>query len=251
MEKPDKVVIVTGASRGIGAATAILAAQRGYAVVVNYKSNKAAADKVVATIISSGGAACAVASDVSVEAEVLQLFKTTISQFGRLDALVNNAGILEHHMRLESMTVDRMVRVFNTNVIGSMLCAREAIKYMSTTLNNAGGSIVNLSSIAAQLGSPNEYVDYAASKGAIDTLTKGLAIELADCGIRVNAVRPGVIDTEIHASGGEPARVERVSQNVPMKRGGTSEEIANAVLWLLSSEASYVTGALIDVSGGR
>ncbi len=245
------VVLITGASRGIGAATALLAAGNGDSVVVNYRSNEVAARQVVDQITHNGGAAIAVAGDVAVEADVVRLFEAGIARFGRIDALVNNAGILEQHMRLEDMSVDRMQRVFSTNVIGSMLCAREAVKHMSTKNGGAGGGIVNVSSIAARLGSPNEYVDYAASKGAIDTLTKGLSIELADCGIRINAVRPGVIYTDIHASGGEPDRVDRVKDNVPMKRGGTAEEVANAILWLLSDDASYTTGALIDVTGGR
>ena len=191
------------------------------------------------------------AADVSVEAQVMRLYEETLSKFGRIDALVNNAGVLEQAMKLESMTVERMSRVFSTNVIGSMLCAREAVKHMSIKSGGSGGGIVNVSSIAAVLGAPGEYVDYAASKGAIDTFTKGLAIEVADEGIRVNTVRPGVIYTDIHASGGEPDRVDRIKQSVPMQRGGTVEEVANAILWLLSEEASYTTGALIDVTGGR
>jgi len=245
------VVVVTGGSRGIGAATAVLAAQKGYAVVVNYKSNKAAASQVVKKIAASGGRAIAVAGDVSAEADVIRLFETAISEFGQVDALVNNAGILEQHMALEDMTAERISRVLNTNVLGSLLCAREAVKHMSTENGGSGGSIVNVSSIAAKLGSPNEYIDYAATKGAVDTFTIGLATEVAGSGIRVNAVRPGVIYTEIHASGGEPQRVDRVKSAVPMKRGGTADEVAQAVLWLMSAEASYTTGAFIDVSGGR
>jgi len=245
------VVVVTGGSRGIGAATAVLAAQKGYAVVVNYKSNKAAASQVVKKIAASGGRAIAVAGDVSAEADVIRLFETAISEFGQVDALVNNAGILEQHMALEDMTAERISRVLNTNVLGSLLCAREAVKHMSTENGGSGGSIVNVSSIAAKLGSPNEYIDYAATKGAVDTFTIGLATEVAGSGIRVNAVRPGVIYTEIHASGGEPQRVDRVKSSVPMKRGGTADEVAQAVLWLMSAEASYTTGAFIDVSGGR
>ena len=245
------VVVVTGGSRGIGAATAVLAAQKGYAVVVNYKSNKAAASQVVEKIAASGGRAIAVAGDVSAEADVIRLFETAISEFGQVDALVNNAGILEQHMALEDMTAERISRVLNTNVLGSLLCAREAVKHMSTENGGSGGSIVNISSIAAKLGSPNEYIDYAATKGAVDTFTIGLATEVAESGIRVNAVRPGVIYTEIHASGGEPQRVDRVKCAVPMKRGGTADEVAQAVLWLMSAEASYTTGAFIDVSGGR
>ena len=245
------VVVVTGGSRGIGAATAVLAAQKGYAVVVNYKSNKAAASQVVEKIAANGGRAIAVAGDVSSEADVIRLFETAISEFGQVDALVNNAGILEQHMALEDMTAERISRVLNTNVLGSLLCAREAVKHMSTGNGGSGGSIVNVSSIAAKLGSPNEYIDYAATKGAVDTFTIGLATEVAESGIRVNAVRPGVIYTEIHASGGEPQRVDRVKCAVPMKRGGTADEVAQAVLWLMSTDASYTTGAFIDVSGGR
>ncbi len=245
------VVVVTGGSRGIGAATAVLAAQKGYAVVVNYKSNKAAASQVVEKIAANGGRAIAVAGDVSSEADVIRLFETAISEFGQVDALVNNAGILEQHMALEDMTAERISRVLNTNVLGSLLCAREAVKHMSTENGGSGGSIVNISSIAAKLGSPNEYIDYAATKGAVDTFTIGLATEVAESGIRVNAVRPGVIYTEIHASGGEPQRVDRVKCAVPMKRGGTADEVAQAVLWLMSTDASYTTGAFIDVSGGR
>jgi len=232
-------VVITGGSRGIGAATAVLAGKNGYSVVVNYKGNEAAATGVVEKIAANGGRAIAVAGDVSVEADVVRLFDVTISEFGQIDALVNNAGVLEQHMPLENMSAERIIRVLNTNVLGSLLCAREAIKHMSTENGGAGGSIVNVSSIAAKLGSPNEYVDYGASKGAVDTFTVGLATEVAGCGIRVNAVRPGVIYTEIHATGGEPDRVDRVKHSVPMKRGGTADEVAQAVLWLMS------------VSGGR
>ena len=245
------VVIVTGASRGIGAATAILAARKGYSVIVNYHRNEESANQVVERIVADGGYAFAVAADISVETQVISLFDKAISRFGQIDALVNNAGILEQHMKLESMTVERMRRVFSTNVIGTMLCAREAVKHMSIKRGGSGGGIVNVSSIAADLGAPNEYVDYAASKGAIDTFTKGLAIEVADDGIRINTVRPGVIYTDIHASGGEPDRVDRIKQSVPMQRGGSANEVAHAILWLLSEEASYTTGAMIDVTGGR
>lgn len=255
MEDPSKAprgaLIVTGASRGIGAATARLAAARGYAVCVNYRENRDAADAVVAAIAKAGGTAVAVAGDVAKEADVLRLFDACAARLGRLAALVNNAGILEHHMRVDEMSAGRLERVFATNVVGAFLCAREAVRRMSTKHGGAGGAIVNVSSVAATLGSPNEYVDYAASKGAIDTLTVGLAKEVALEGIRVNGVRPGVIHTEIHASGGEPDRVERVKAAVPMKRGGTPEEVARAILWLLSEESSYCTGASIDVSGGR
>ena len=245
------VMIVTGGSRGIGAATAILAASQGYSVVVNYLANEQAARQVVSEIVSNGGRALAVSGDVGDEADVLRLFALTAKEFGPLTALVNNAGILEHHSRLEDMSTERFARVLRTNVVGSLLCAREAVKTMSTRNGGSGGSIVNLSSIAATLGSPDEYVDYAASKGAIDTLTVGLAKEVAECGIRVNAVRPGVIYTEIHSSGGEPERVDRVKRSVPMRRGGTAEEVANAIMWLVSDKASYSTGSFLDVSGGR
>lgn len=245
------VLIVTGGGRGIGAATARLAAARGYAVCVNYLHNRDAAESVAASIRDGGGTALAVAGDVAVEADVMRLFETVDSQLGRVTALVNNAGILERQMRVEEMDTARLLRVLNTNVIGSFLCAREAVRRMSSRFGGEGGAIVNISSMAAKLGGPGEYVDYAASKGAIDAMTIGLAKEVADQGIRVNAVRPGVIYTEIHASGGEPGRVERVKDSVPMRRGGSAEEVARAVLWLLSDEASYSTGAFIDVSGGR
>lgn len=245
------VMIVTGGSRGIGAATALLAAEHGYAVVVNYLKNETAAQVVVDKINASGGRAIAVAADVSVEDDVLRLFKVTADKFGRLTALVNNAGILEQQCSLQDMSAERFVRVMNTNVVGCMLCAREAVKVMSNVNGGSGGNIVNLSSIAATLGAPGEYVDYAATKGAIDSLTIGLASEVAQLGIRVNAVRPGVIHTDIHASGGEPGRVERVSGSVPMQRGGTAGEVARAIIWLVSDNASYTTGAFINVSGGR
>ena len=245
------IVIVTGGSRGIGAATAKLAAAEGYAVCVNYRANAAAADAVVAGITGAGGRAIAVQADVSIEADVVRLFDTCDARLGRLTALVNNAGILETQMRVEAMDAARLQRVFATNVTGAFVCAREAVKRMSTKRGGAGGAIVNLSSRAALLGSPDEYVDYAASKAAIDTLTIGLSKEVAAEGIRVNAIRAGVIDTDIHASGGEPGRVDRVKQSVPMQRGGTVDEVARAVLWLLSDEASYTTGSFVDVSGGR
>jgi len=245
------VLLVTGGSRGIGAATARLAAARGYAVCLSYRSNAAAAAAVVAGIERGGGEAIAVAADVAQEADVLRLFETVDARLGRLAALVNNAGILERQTTLLDTDVGRWQRVLATNVIGSFLCAREAVRRMSTRLGGAGGAIVNVSSMAAKLGSPGEYVDYAASKGAVDSMTIGLAREVAAEGIRVNAVRPGVIYTDIHASGGEPGRVDRVKAAVPMRRGGTAEEVAHAILWLLSDEASYSTGAFIDVSGGR
>jgi len=245
------VTIVTGASRGIGAATARLAAQRGHAVCVNYRSDAAAAQRVVDEILGAGGAAIAVQGNVAVEAEVVRMFDAARDRLGAITGVVINAGILEQSMRLDEMEVARVERVFATNVIGAFLCAREAVRRMSTRHGGGGGAIVNVSSAAARLGSPGEYIDYAASKGAMDTMTIGLAREVAQEGIRVNAVRPGVIRTEIHASGGEPNRVERVKEAVPMRRGGEPEEVARAVLWLLSEDASYCTGAFIDVSGGR
>jgi NAD(P)-dependent dehydrogenase (short-subunit alcohol dehydrogenase family) len=245
------LLLITGASRGIGAATARLAAVRGYAVCLNYRENRAAAELVARELQSSGARAIAVQADVSVEPDVVRLFETCDRELGTVSALVNNAGILETQMRVESMDGARLQRVFATNVIGSFLCAREAVRRMSTKHGGRGGAIVNISSGASRLGSPNEYVDYAASKGAIDTLTIGLAREVAEEGIRVNAVRPGFIYTDIHASGGEPNRVERVKTIVPMKRGGTVDEVAHAILWLLSDEASYTTGAFIDVTGGK
>ena len=244
------VMLVTGGGRGIGAATARLAGQRGYAVCVNYLRNRDAAQDVVHAIEKDGGRAKAVAGDVAREADVIRMFDEAAS-LGRISALVNNAGILERQSRLEDMDAARFERVFATNITGAFLCAREAVRRMSTRHGGAGGGIVNVSSMASRLGSPGEYVDYAASKGAIDALTIGLAREVAEEGIRVNAVRPGVIYTGIHASGGEPGRVERVKSAVPMKRGGKPEEVAHAILWLLSDESSYSTGAFIDVSGGR
>jgi NAD(P)-dependent dehydrogenase (short-subunit alcohol dehydrogenase family) len=247
----DRVLIVTGGARGIGAATARLAAAQGYAVAVNYRSDRASADAVVAEIVGAGGTAIAVSGDVASEQEVVRLFTTVDRQLGPLDALVNNAGILETQARLDAMDGARLQRVLATNVIGSLLCAREAVRRMSTARGGAGGAIVNLSSVAARLGAPNEYLDYAASKGAIDTMTIGLAKEVAGEGIRVNAVRPGIIYTDIHARGGEPGRVDRLKGTVPMGRGGTPEEVAQAILWLLSDAAAYVTGTIIDVTGGR
>lgn len=245
------VVIVTGGSRGIGAATAMLAAERGWAVCVNFHRDAAAAKGVVDKIAAGGGRAIAVQGDVAREADVVRMFDAARDGLGAVTGLVNNAGILEHHMRLDEMEVGRFERVFATNILGAFLCAREAVRRMSTRHGGQGGAIVNVSSMASRLGSPDEYIDYAASKGAVDTMTIGLAREVAQERIRVNAVRPGVIYTEIHASGGEPGRVERVKAAVPMKRGGEPAEVARAILWLLSEEASYSTGTFIDVSGGR
>ena len=247
----DEVLIITGASRGIGAATARIAGRSGYVVCVNYLKNKAAAKQIVEEINADGGRALAVGADISREEEVVKLFCMVDDKLGKISALVNNAGILETQMRIEDMNAARLNRVFLTNVIGSFLCAREAVKRMSTKNGGKGGAIVNVSSAAARLGSAGEYVDYAASKGAVDTFTRGLAQEVAEEGIRVNAVRPGVIDTDIHSSGGEPGRVERVKASIPMKRGGRAEEVAKAIMWLLSSESSYTTGSLLEVSGGR
>jgi NAD(P)-dependent dehydrogenase (short-subunit alcohol dehydrogenase family) len=246
-----KVLIVTGGSRGIGAATARFAAAEGYAVCISYAHNAEAASTVVLEISKAGGEAIAVDADVANEADVTRLFKRVDAELGTVTALVNNAGILGSQMRVEQMNAERIGRVLAVTVIGSFLCAREAVRRMSTRHGGMGGAIVNLSSAASRLGSPNEYVDYAASKGAIDTFTIGLAKEVAAEGIRVNAVRPGVIYTDIHASGGEPNRVERVKGSVPMQRGGQPEEVAKAILWLLSEEASYTTGALLDIAGGR
>ena len=246
----DQVAIITGGSRGIGRATALAAAARGYKVVVGYASNKAAADEVVAKIESSNGKAIAVKCDVGSEADILNLFKQA-DAFGPLGVLVNNAGVVDMTARVDEMSAERLHRMMNVNIVGSILCAREAVKRLSTKHGGKGGVIINLSSVAATLGSPAQYVDYAASKGAIDTFTLGLAREVAGEGIRVAAIRPGLIDTDIHASGGEPDRAHRLAHNVPMKRVGQAEEIANAVVWLMSDEASYVTGTILDVSGGR
>lgn len=247
----DKVVVITGGSRGIGRATALAAAARGYRVVVGYASNKAAADEVVAGIEARNGKAIAVKCDVGSEQDILALFKAA-DGFGTLGALVNNGGIVgKSGVRVDEMSAERIQRVMAVNVTGSILCAREAVKRMSTKHGGKGGVIVNLSSVAAKLGSANTYVDYAASKGAIDTFTVGLGHEVAAEGIRVAGIRPGLIDTDIHASGGEPDRAHRLAHMVPMKRVGSAEEIANAIVWLISDEASYVTGATLDVSGGR
>jgi len=247
----DKVMMVTGGSRGIGAATALLGAERGYAVAVNYRSNRDAADSLVKAIQSKGGKAIAVPGDVASETDVVRLFEATDRALGRVSALVNNAGIVDRGTRVEHIGAERIARMFAINVIGSFLCAREAVKRMSTRHGGRGGAIVNVSSIAARLGGAGEYVDYAASKGAIDTFTVGLAKEVGPEGIRVNAVRPGIIRTEIHLASGDPARVERIGSSAPLQRPGEPEEVARAIVWLLSDEASYLTGALVDVTGGR
>jgi NAD(P)-dependent dehydrogenase (short-subunit alcohol dehydrogenase family) len=247
----NKVLLVTGGSRGIGAATALLAARQGWAVAVNYTANSLAADEVVRSIRAGGGNAITVQADVADEAQVLRMFQKVDAKLGRLNGLVNNAGVVDVTARVEDMSVARWKRMFDINVIGSMICAREAVRRMSTRHGGDGGSIVNLSSAAERLGAPGQYVDYAAAKGAIDAFTIGLAKEVAGDGIRVNAVRPGLIETEIHASGGIPDRVNQLRHQVPMQRGGTADEVAQAIVWLLSDAASYTTMSLLDVSGGR
>lgn len=247
----EKVLLVTGGSRGIGAATCRLAAKAGWAVAVNYAANSLAADEVVRAIRADGGRAMAVQADVADETQVLRMFGQIDAKLGRLTGLVNNAGVVDQRARLDEMDMARWRRMFDINVIGSLLCAREAVRRMSTKHGGTGGAIVNVSSAAARLGSPGEYVDYAASKGAIDTFTVGLAKEVANEGIRVNAVRPGLIDTEIHASGGRPERLRELAPQIPMQRGGTAEEVAQLIVWLLSDAASYTTMSLVDVSGAR
>ena len=249
--KSAGVMIVTGGGRGIGAATARLAAKRGYAVCVNYLRDQVSAEGVVRDIRGDGGSAVAVPGDVALEKDVIHLFEACDRSLGPLTALVNNAGIVVTGSRVEAMSAERLQRMFATNSVGAFLCAREAIRRMSKKHGGKGGAIVNVSSGAARLGSPGEWVDYAASKGAIDTMTIGLSKELADDGIRVNCVRPGFVNTGIHAGAGEPNRIDRLRATIPMKRGGEPEEVARAILWLLSDEASYSTGAILDVTGGR
>ncbi len=246
-----KIALITGASRGIGAATSKVLAQQGYDICVNYKSNAKAADQLVVELTAAGIRAIAVQADISQEADVERLFTTLDQQLGPITALVNNAGILRPQSRVEDLTAERINQLLTTNVTGYFLCCREAIKRMSTKHGGQGGSIVNVSSVAARTGSPHEYVDYAATKGAIDTLTTGLSIEVADEGIRVNGVRPGFIYTDMHTDGGEPGRVDRLSPVIPMKRGGQPEEVAQAIAWLLSDAASYSTGSFIDLAGGK
>ena len=247
----QQVLLVTGGSRGIGAATAQLAAQKGWSVAVNYASNSLAADEVVRSIRAAGGTAMAVQAQVEDEAQVIAMFDKVTAKWGQITGLVNNAGVVDMTARLDEMSVARWKRMFDINVIGSLLCAREAVRRMSTRHGGLGGSIVNLSSAAARLGSPGQYLDYAASKGAIDSMTLGLAKEVAAEGIRVNAVRPGLIETELHASGGLPNRVQELAHQVPIQRGGSALEVAQAIVWLLSEEASYTTMSFLDVSGGR
>lgn len=245
------IMLVTGGSRGIGAATARMAAKRGYDVAVNYARRADAAEEVAEAVRAEGRRAIAVQADMAREAEIVRLFETVDRELGRLSVLVNNAGILDRQARVTELTAERIARIMQVNVVGAFVAAREAVRRMSTASGGPGGAIVNVSSAAARLGGSGEYVDYAASKGAIDTMTVGLAKEVAADGIRVNAVRPGLIETEIHASGGEPGRVERLKGVVPMGRGGSAEEVAEAILWFASAGASYVTGTLLDVSGGR
>jgi NAD(P)-dependent dehydrogenase (short-subunit alcohol dehydrogenase family) len=247
----NKVLLVTGGSRGIGAATALLAARNGWSVAVNYTANSLAADEVVRQIRAAGGQAMSVQADVADEAQVLRMFEHIDAKFGRLTGLVNNAGVVDVAARVDEMSVARWRRMFDINVIGSLICAREAVRRMSPRHGGEGGSIVNVSSAASRLGSPGQYVDYAAAKGAIDAFTIGLSKEVAAEGIRVNAVRPGLIDTDIHASGGLPNRVKDLQHLVPAQRGGTAEEVAEAIVWLLSDSASYTTMSFLDVSGGR
>lgn len=250
-ESISPTALITGAGRGIGAATARHLAKQGYRLCLNYRERRAPAEALYRELTGQGVDVVLVQADVSEEADVLKLFEAMDDRFGGLTALVNNVGIVQTQMRVESMTAERLNRMFTTNVTSAFLCCREAVKRISTRHGGPGGAIVNVSSAAARLGSPNEYVDYAASKAAMDALTRGLALEVAEEGIRVNTVRPGIIDTEIHADGGEPDRLKRVEPSVPMKRGGKPEEVAASIAWLLSDEASFVSGAFLDVAGGR
>ena len=247
----DPVLVVTGGGRGIGAATALLGARRGYAVCVNYLRDGDSAAKVADAITRDGGEAIVVQADVGHTDDLARLFATVDSRLGKVTALVNNAGTLETQGTLEDLDEERLLRILRTNVVGTFLTSREAVRRMSTRHGGTGGAIVNVSSAAARLGSPGEYLDYAASKGAVDTFTRGLALEVVAEGIRVNAVRPGVIDTELHASGGEPGRAARLAAGLPMRRPGRADEVAEAILWLLSDAASYTTGTIVDVAGGR
>jgi NAD(P)-dependent dehydrogenase (short-subunit alcohol dehydrogenase family) len=247
----SEVLLVTGGGRGIGAATARLAAQRGYRVALTFVRDAERAEGVVAEIRAQHGEAISIQADVSVEADVVRLFRTVDQKLGTPRVLVNNAGVVDQQKRVEDYSAERLIRMFAVNTIGSILCAREALRRMSTERGGRGGAIVNVSSTAARIGSPGEYVDYAASKAAIDTFTLGLAKEVASEGVRVNAVRPGIIDTELHASGGEPGRAARIAPQIPMRRAGQAEEVARAILWLASDDASYTSGTLLDVSGGR
>lgn len=247
----SNIVLITGGSRGIGAATALQAARAGYAVAVNYTTNSLAADEVVRQIRQGGGTAITVQADVAEESQVLAMFEEVDAKLGRLTALVNNAGVVDQTARVDGMSVARLKRMFDINVIGTMVCAREAVKRMSTRYRGAGGAIVNVSSVAARLGAPGQYVDYAAAKGAVDVFTIGLAKEVAAEGIRVNAVRPGIIDTDIHASGGLPDRARDLAPQVPMQRAGSADEVAQSIVWLLGEASSYTTGALLDIAGGR
>ncbi|WP_160151733.1 SDR family oxidoreductase [Microbulbifer sp. ALW1] len=250
MKDQEKIALITGGSRGIGAATARLLAARGYNLCISYRARKSAADALLEEISRFDIRAIAVQADISSEADVERLFGTVDSELGPISALVNNAGMLLQQSRVERMTAERINRILQTNVTGTLLCCREAIKRMSTTFGGNGGAIVNVSSGAARSGSPNEYIDYAASKGAVDTLTIGLSKEVAQDGIRVNGVRPGLIDTEMHSDGGEPARIDRLKSNIPLGRGGQPQEVAGAITWLLSDEASFTTGSFIDTTGG-
>ena len=244
------IALITGGSRGIGAATAHKLAAQGYALCLNYRTNMEAAEALAAQLRSNGARILLVQADIAIESDVRHLFQTIDAQLGPITALVNNAALLMKQSTVKNLDADRIKHIFNTNVVGSFLCCKEAVLRMSTSSGGSGGAIVNVSSVAARTGSPNEYVDYAASKAAIDALTRGLAIEVANEGIRVNAVRPGFIYTDMHADGGEPNRVERLKSRIPLQRGGKPEEVANAIAWLLSNEASYITGSIMDIAGG-